>query len=62
MQQQPIPPERPISVQLSAQQWENVLRLLHKVEAPLFITGPIVQEIQAQCLAGTTAIENHPDG
>lgn len=55
MQQQPIPPEQPISVRLSAQQWDNVLRLLHKVEAPLLITGPLVNEIQAQCLAANVA-------
>ena len=51
MQPQPIPHDQQIGVWMTVQQWDTVLRLLHEVAAPLRVTAPIVQEIQAQCLA-----------
>lgn len=47
MQQQPIPPEQPITVRLPAHQWNFVLQLMQ------LGTGMLMQDIQAQCLAAS---------
>lgn len=43
-------PTQPLTVTLEAQQWEMVLRLLHKVEAPMVVTRPLADEISRQCM------------
>jgi hypothetical protein len=39
--------DEPVSIQLSGQQWESVLRLLAK--QPIETVAPLISEIQRQC-------------
>lgn len=39
-----------IAITMSAERWELVLRLLSRVEAPHFMTDPLIREIQQQCM------------
>ena len=51
----PMQPTERLSVTLEAQQWNQVLGLLHEVAAPLRVTGPLVQAITSQCVQPRTA-------
>lgn len=51
----PLQPTERLTVTLEAQQWNQVLALLHDVAAPLRITQPLVQAISAQCMRPRTA-------
>jgi hypothetical protein len=42
-------PTDKLSVELEAQQWNQLLQLLHEVAAPLRVTQPLVQAIMQQC-------------
>ena len=49
-----LQPTERLSVTLEAQQWNQVLQLLHEVAAPLRVTQPLVQAIAAQCMHPAT--------
>lgn len=51
----PLQPTERISVTLEAQQWNQVLALLHDVAAPLRVTQPLVNAIAGQCMNPHTA-------
>jgi hypothetical protein len=44
-------PQQPLSVTLTAEQWEAVMRLL--ADGPYRIAAPLIQTIQQQCMAGS---------
>jgi hypothetical protein len=47
--QQQIPPQTPLSVTMTALQWNQVLQVLG--EGPFRIVGPLINAIQHQCMS-----------
>jgi hypothetical protein len=52
-------PDEKLSVTLEAQQWDQILVLLSEVQAPLRITGPLVEGVRHQ-LMQTRAMAQAP--
>jgi hypothetical protein len=52
-------PNEQLTVRLEAQQWDQILVLLSEVQAPLRITGPLVDSIRHQ-LMQTRAMAQAP--
>ena len=46
-----IDPNQPIAVTLKAGDWNTVLALLAEAPAPWKLSHPVIQTIQAQCMA-----------
>jgi hypothetical protein len=52
---------QPLTVTLTAEQWEMVLRMLDEVPAPHRVSDPLIRAIQQQCTAAPRLPTNGAD-